>query len=463
MIKEVKIEGLLRKRRNLSWKINGFKFLYGKNGIGKTTVLDSIYYALTNEKDVFNFTTFDKTRQSTIECPRKLPYEKLSIVFKERDGDKEISLIGDLKNESNESKISKVISVLPKEEGGSNTFIGDKDLLQRIKDWIFIVKKEFYDSGGEVNFASIKAKIKRAIENDRSHKQTLDSLYASITNKTNENSRKDFMNQYDVLYLTTERIMPELTQDHYRKNQNAHIFKSPYKCGLVKTIKEVMEDFKNTIDEFKSCLDSIFSDSIKDVLLNENNLARDGELKEVSLLSDDREIIIQIILEHLGVNKDKKITFSRVAFNSAPLTYKLVELTNHISTESVKIIKNVDNFVKDLNDFLETNNKEVIWKNKSDLPDIKDENTNLSKKINEYHFSQGERQIVTILSNLHFFKKDKMLILADEIEISLSIDWQEMLYEKISKMENVELIGVTHSPFVVSREDFKSKISYFGD
>ena len=64
MIKEVKIKGLLRKGRDHSWKIDGFKFLYGRNGIGKTTVLDSIYCALTNERDVFNFTTFDKKSQS---------------------------------------------------------------------------------------------------------------------------------------------------------------------------------------------------------------------------------------------------------------------------------------------------------------------------------------------------------------------------------------------------------------
>ena len=77
MIKEVKIEGLLRKGRDHSWKIDGFKFLYGRNGIGKTTVLDSIYCALTNERDVFNFTTFDEEKQSTTEHQRELPYEKL--------------------------------------------------------------------------------------------------------------------------------------------------------------------------------------------------------------------------------------------------------------------------------------------------------------------------------------------------------------------------------------------------
>ena len=88
MIKEVKIEGLLRKGRDLSWKIDGFKFLYGRNGTGKTTVLDSIYYALTNERDVFNFTTFDKKSQFIERYQRELPYEKLSIVFQEPDGER---------------------------------------------------------------------------------------------------------------------------------------------------------------------------------------------------------------------------------------------------------------------------------------------------------------------------------------------------------------------------------------
>ena len=53
----------------------------------------------------------------------------------------EISLIGDLKDESNDNKISKVISVLPKEEGGEGKFIGDINLLQSVKNWIFTIKK----------------------------------------------------------------------------------------------------------------------------------------------------------------------------------------------------------------------------------------------------------------------------------------------------------------------------------
>ena len=46
----------------------------------------------------------------------------------------EISLIGDLKDESNDNKISKVISVLPKEEGVEGKFIGDISLLQSVKN-----------------------------------------------------------------------------------------------------------------------------------------------------------------------------------------------------------------------------------------------------------------------------------------------------------------------------------------
>ena len=64
----------------------------------------------------------------------------------------EISLIGDLKDESNDNKISKVISVLPKEEGVEGKFIGDISLLQSVKNWIFTIKKIYYDNkGGNVS------------------------------------------------------------------------------------------------------------------------------------------------------------------------------------------------------------------------------------------------------------------------------------------------------------------------
>ena len=61
----------------------------------------------------------------------------------------EISLIGDLKDESNDNKISKVISVLPKEEGGEGKFIGDKNLWQGVKNWIFDVKKMLWQKRGK--------------------------------------------------------------------------------------------------------------------------------------------------------------------------------------------------------------------------------------------------------------------------------------------------------------------------
>ena len=118
----------------------------------------------------------------------------------------EISLIGDLKDESNDNKITKVISVLPKEEGGEGKFMGDINLLQSVKNWIFTIKKIYYDNKGGNASNSTGEEIEWVIERDGSCKQKLDSLYTSITNKINEKNRKNFMNQYDVLYLTTERI-----------------------------------------------------------------------------------------------------------------------------------------------------------------------------------------------------------------------------------------------------------------
>lgn len=66
--------------------------------------------------------------------------------------------------------------------------------------------------------------------------------------------------------------------------------------------------------------------------------------------------------------------------------------------------------------------------------------------------SSGEKQIVSILAKLYLFHGQN-LILIDEPELSLSIDWQRRIIPDMLRSGSVsQLLAITHSPFVFENE-----------
>ncbi|EFH3793655.1 TPA: AAA family ATPase [Escherichia coli] len=67
--------------------------------------------------------------------------------------------------------------------------------------------------------------------------------------------------------------------------------------------------------------------------------------------------------------------------------------------------------------------------------------------------SSGEKQIVSVFARLYLDMGKKYLVLIDEPELSLSIDWQQKFLPDILKAPSCEqLIAITHSPFTFENE-----------
>lgn len=67
--------------------------------------------------------------------------------------------------------------------------------------------------------------------------------------------------------------------------------------------------------------------------------------------------------------------------------------------------------------------------------------------------SSGEKQIVSIFARLMLDPRKKYLILIDEPELSLSLEWQQRLLPDIVSTSNCsQLIAITHSPFIFENE-----------
>jgi predicted ATPase len=76
-----------------------------------------------------------------------------------------------------------------------------------------------------------------------------------------------------------------------------------------------------------------------------------------------------------------------------------------------------------------------------------------NKAIKFGALSSGEKQIVSIFARILLDPRKRYFVLVDEPELSLSLDWQQMLLPHISSTPNcTQLVAITHSPFIYDNE-----------
>ena len=80
-------------------------------------------------------------------------------------------------------------------------------------------------------------------------------------------------------------------------------------------------------------------------------------------------------------------------------------------------------------------------------------NEAVQKSLQFGSLSSGEKQIVSVFSRLLLDLNRNYLILIDEPELSLSIEWQRRFLPDILKAPScAQLVAITHSPFVFENE-----------
>lgn len=115
----------------------------------------------------------------------------------------------------------------------------------------------------------------------------------------------------------------------------------------------------------------------------------------------------------------------------------------------IKNNKNINKLLKVINIFFNQIYKEVSYKdNKFIYFDKK-----LEKELNYSDLSSGERQLIYTLLRVALIignKNKKAIILMDEPEISLHLDWQEYFIKQLTLLNpNAQFIIVTHSPALI--------------
>lgn len=172
---------------------------------------------------------------------------------------------------------------------------------------------------------------------------------------------------------------------------------------------------------------------------------------------------VKIVLDRVGkeIEETYKEKILELVKSKEILEYQHLYLWNLIN----KLIDNYDlqkAYDDRIKKFADTCNKYLIDKhfeyNQSTLNlgiylDGDIDNRGKGNPLTLTQLSSGEKQIVSLFSKLYLESDERSIVIIDEPELSLSLQWQKMLLPDIMRTERCDmLLTVTHSPFIFENE-----------
>lgn len=215
-----------------------------------------------------------------------------------------------------------------------------------------------------------------------------------------------------------------------------------------------MEDVKKRIDDLLNIIKNDSLDSFNTMTSKLLSQYLSNDFSNIDNLKTTEKNVIEIALNRVGskisentrnhilemVNEDTLLKNQYLA----NLVMNIVD--NYLNLQSID--ERIKVFVNKCNDYLY--NKELIYDPSKVTLKITSKSHN-KKEIPLEKLSSGEKQLVSTFSKVYLEDTDKLIILFDEPELSLSIEWQKKFIYDISQSDNVSfLMAVTHSPFIVS-------------
>lgn len=399
------------------------KILIGENGLGKTQILNLLYFTLTR-----NFLRLNDFN-----------FEKLIIVF-ENDEKNHIEIKKD--------EIQKSIDKLYKET--------------EIKEFI----KEF----GYAQFESLSKRfnqkkrnsyeLERLLEtNSKFRKYPIHRLFRffedfekefkfnSVFKELDLKIQKELGNSEIMYFPTYRRVEEDLHNLGYNDDEFIEEDTTLIQFG--------MDDVQRKFTQLENKIDKLLKEGLTQFTKDVLNIVIDYNEFENNVLEKTNEEDINLILSRVGsllsdVQKEsiKNIVIAKKVNNplSIHLLNKLVE-----SYEKQKPLDKLIKIFKDAcNKYLV--NKEVFYDESNINIYIKSKINN--SRIDLKNLSSGEKQIVSIFSKVYLSSEDKrFIVLFDEPELSLSMIWQKELLPDIVNSNKCDfLLAVTHSPFIFDNE-----------
>jgi len=406
---------------NVELKINDDTGIFvGENGIGKTTILNVLFFTMTKKFHKLLYVDF----------------ESIELTFN-----------------SNEKM------TLLKEWLETDSLYFNEEIIERIsryltkQDFVYFTSQLKYRPIDEVlQLSNIKRKLPPAILRDikliKSKKMHVENIPLIEFGLLIDKYITD-----EILYFPTYRRIEEdliklginLPDNDVENKEDIELIQ--FGMSDVKNVfYNIEEEIKNsTILGYSQVTGEMIShlvhmqevtnkmkEKIKDYVTLDIVLDRVGK----HLREQDRNRIRELIRSN-ELFEDTRNTYNPLIF----FLYNLFEIyeQHRQKDDSIK------NFTKVCNSYLV--NKEVEYNESTVKIMVIDKKSR--EPIELSNLSSGEKQIVSLFTRILLTTQNNFILLFDEPELSLSIEWQEKLLEDVINTGNCSfMIAVTHSPFI---------------
>jgi len=408
----------------------GALILIAENGSGKTTILNTLYYSISCKFDKLSTVEFESVvLEFTSGASVEIKKSDLNSWYDPDIFETLSFLTSSLPLEINRSQ---------RESRKSSPSESARRMLELIdtgrspsKAWSSLVEEWALTRG--------EKKIEQ--------KSKIDTIRATIQENLNES----------VLYFPTyRRIEEDLKNLGYEDESFERLSRGE---GEGKLIQFGMNDVIDRFDEIKTTIKNsalnLFSKLTGEILTQ--------FIEGIEITQEMRDSIqpdtLNIVLSRVGENNISKSDRNKIEklvssgeINSdeqySQLVYFLSKLVGLYEQQKEKD-NSINQFATICNEYL-TKKRIVYDEANVEISIIQTRNKN---PIDIKNLSSGEKQIISLFSRIYLESSEDFILLFDEPELSLSIEWQKLLLPHILKSGKCKLLlAATHSPFIFDNE-----------
>ncbi len=446
LIGRFSIKGLFGKKDvNLVFK-NKAQIYIGENGLGKTTVLNALYFLLSC--DFKNLVEMIFSRIDITIGRKKYSFSKeelKSYLHSQKDKTRKSGFYQSLNQALDDKDVKKLQSIIRS---------GDSEMVRMQNIEKFLKKKKF----------NITAPSDYVLE--------IVALLVVNRVETNQIEQfKQFMSEQNlrILYFPTYRRIEKdvRTMLKERRNRNRPYF-STHELDMESSfIEELSMAVHSGMSDIKKRRDSVLR-RITDISRRElDALSVDllkkqiaGVPEKIELKKEDIKKIETIIQKNqvgLTATEQEEVLHK---INSKAIYNDDNKFLLYLLTRLIDIYNSYEEYDHGIKSFVEVCNSYLVDKKftydeaELSLDLVSTINTGLFQEVIDLDIlSSGEKQLVALFATIYLDPQRHFLMLIDEPELSLSIFWQRKLLPDVMKSPNCDfLFAVTHSPFIFDND-----------
>ena len=423
------------------------RIVIAENGMGKTTILSALQAFLTkrfSRLQYLNFVTI-KCHCTALDEPLVLHRDQLSHLI-EPGAEESLRELAQF----TETGVSELQDIIVEGAFEDLSEILSHPILRQI-----YYESPFSHEQMIEHLGTIRSGLRQSLPAD------LHEMVTGITNLTRA---------YEILYLPTYRRIETPVQQtprrpHGRRPARLRRDEQRHRRELTDLdIQFALTDVSDRLSQlferiqrqsnfgYRSISASIIDDLLAG-LLRDSDSASEENLPEIDALA---RLFSRI--EHRA-SPDSRLETLRNLYESGTikarehntLRYFLTKLSTVVETTK-EVEANIEAFVDKANSYLEMSSDEKMLEYERDEMKVVVRNPWTGQEVDLNDLSSGEKQVISLLARLYLYP-DQKIVLIDEPELSLSIEWQKrLLPDLLFSPSCAQLLAITHSPFIFDNE-----------